>query len=77
MAATPLNYAAEYAQALANAFPYVLNFGELYSTPNNNVYRWDGANTIKIPSITTTGRTDANRDVVGLATRNYDNSWET
>ena len=30
-----INYAAQYAQALAQMYPYVLNFGALYATPNN------------------------------------------
>lgn len=72
-----LNYATEYSRALAQAFPYVLNFGALYNTPNNNVYRWINAKTIEIPSISTTGRVDADRDTIATAQRNYNNSWET
>ena len=72
-----LNYATEYSRALAQAFPYVLNFGALYATPNNNRYRWVNAKTIEIPSITTTGRVNADRDTVAFAQRNYDNAWET
>ena len=74
---SPLNYATEYSRALAQAFPYVLNFGALYATPNNNRYRWVNAKTIEIPSISTTGRVNANRDTVAFAQRNYDNAWET
>ena len=72
-----LNYATEYSRALSQMFPYVLNFGDLYSTPNNNRYRWVNAKTIEIPSISTTGRVDADRDTVAFAQRNYDNAWET
>lgn len=72
-----LNYAKEYSRALSQMWPYVLNFGELYSTPNNNRYRWVNAKTIEIPSISTTGRVDADRDTVAFAQRNYDNAWET
>lgn len=72
-----MNYAKEYSRALAQAFPYVLNFGALYATPNNNRYRWVNAKTIEIPSISTTGRVNANRDTVAFAQRNYDNAWET
>lgn len=72
-----VNYATEYSRALAQAFPYTLNFGKLYSTPNNNRYRWVNAKTIEIPSISTTGRVNANRDTVAFAQRNYDNAWET
>lgn len=72
-----LNYAKEYSRALAQAFPYVLNFGALYATENNNRYRWVNAKTIEIPSISTTGRVDSDRDSIGTAQRNYDNAWET
>lgn len=72
-----INYAKEYSRALAQAFPYVLNFGALYNTPNNGTYRWVNAKTIEIPSITTTGRVSASRDTIGTAQRNYDNAWET
>ena len=72
-----LNYAVEYSRALAQAFPYVLNFGKLYATPNNGRYRWVNAKTIEIPSIRTTGRVNADRDTIGVAARNYDNAWET
>ena len=71
-----LNYATEYSRALAQAFPYVLNFGALYNTPNNNRYRWVNAKTIEIPSISTTGRVNADRDSIAVAQRNYDNAWE-
>ena len=72
-----VNYATQYQRALSQAFPYVLNFGALYSTPNNGRYRWVNAKTIEIPSISTTGRVNADRDTIATATRNYDNAWET
>lgn len=71
-----INYATQYGQALAQAFPYVLNFGRLYATPNNGRYRVTGAKTIEIPTISTTGRVAADRDTIATATRNYDNAWE-
>lgn len=72
-----INYAAQYSAALANAFPYVLNFGALYATPNNGRYRMgEDGKTIYIPNLSTTGRVDANRDTIAMATRNYDNAWE-
>ena len=73
---TALNYAKEYSQALAQAFPYALYFGALYNTPNNCRYNWTGAKTIEIPTISTTGRVDADRDTIGNAARNYNNAWE-
>lgn len=72
-----VNYATEYSNALAQKFPFVLNFGALYSTPNNGRYRWVNAKTIEIPSISTTGRVDADRDSIATAQRNYSNAWET
>lgn len=72
-----LNYATEYSRALSQMWPYVLNFGALYNTPNNGRYRWVNAKTIEIPSITTTGRVNANRDTIALAQRNYQNAWES
>lgn len=73
----PINYAASYARELSQAYPYVLNFGALYATPNNGRYRMgaDGK-TIYIPSISTTGRVAADRDTIAQAARNYDNAWE-
>ena len=72
-----LNYATEYQRALEQAFPYSLYFGALYSTPNNGRFRWVNSKTIEIPSISTTGRTDADRDSISTAQRNYNNAWET
>lgn len=71
-----LNYAKAYAQALAQAYPNVLHFAALRSTENDSRYKWTGAKTIEIPSLSTTGRVDGNRDTIGTATRNYDNAWE-
>lgn len=71
-----LNYAKAYSQALAQAYPYVLHFAALRSTENDSRYRWVNANTIEIPSLTTTGRVDADRDTIGVAKRNFNNAWE-
>lgn len=71
-----VSYADEYQKELSQWFPYVLNFGALYATPNNNRFRWTSSKTIEIPSIRTSGRTNADRDSIGIAQRNYDNAWE-
>lgn len=72
-----INYAAQYARELAQAYPYVLNFGALYATPNNGRYRiGEDGKTVYIPRLSTTGRVDSDRDTIAMATRNYDNSWE-
>ena len=70
-----LNYADEYQRALEQNFPWVLNYGALYATPNNGKYRWVNSKTIEIPSISTTGRVDADRDTIAFAQRNYQNAW--
>lgn len=75
--ANALKYAESYGRALEQMYPYKLYFGALYNTPNNNRFRWVDSKTIKIPSIATTGRTNASRDSIGTAQRNYENDWET
>ena len=72
-----LNYADDYQRALEQNFPWVLNYGALYSTPNNGRFRWVNSKTIEIPSIKTTGRVDADRDTIAFAQRNFSNAWET
>lgn len=71
-----INYAEQYGTALAQAFPNVLHFGALYSTPNNSIYKIVDAKTIKIPVITTKGRKAGNRNSISGFTRNHDNDWE-
>lgn len=75
--AAPLNYAIQYAKALANNYPYVLHFGALYNTPNNAKYKVVDAQTIKIPKLKTTGRIDGSRDNISNKQRNFSNEWET
>lgn len=45
-------------------------------TENDSRYKWVNGNTIKIPTLTTTGRVDADRDTIAVAKRNYNNAWE-
>ena len=73
-----VNYAESYERALAQAYPNVLNFGELYNVANNQVYKFVDSKTIHIPSISVSGRKNVNRDVIdGTFQRNVDNSFET
>lgn len=72
-----VNYAEAYERALAQAYPNVLNFGELYATANNRIYTFLNAKTIHIPSISVTGRSNVNRDAIdGTFKRNVDNNFE-
>lgn len=72
-----VNYAEQYSRALSQNFPYVLNFGKLFNTPNNSLYKVIDAKTIKIPSVSTSGRKDGSRDEITGFSRNVDNDWET
>ena len=73
-----VNYAEAYERALAQAYPNVLNFGELYNVANNQTYKFVDVKTIHIPSISVTGRKNVNRDSIdGVFNRNVDNEWET
>ena len=72
-----VNYAESYERSLAQAYPHVLHFGELYSTANNSIYTFLNAKTIHIPSISVTGRKNVNRDAIdGVFNRNVDDSYE-
>lgn len=71
-----VNYAQQYSQALAQAYPYVLHFAALRNTENDSRYKWVNGNTIQIPTLTTSGRTDGDRDSIETAKRNYSNAWE-
>ena len=73
-----VNYAESYERALAQTYPNVLNFGELYNVANNQTYKFVDSKTIHIPSISVTGRKNVNRDAIdGNFQRNVDNSFET
>ncbi len=70
-----INYAESYQAELAQAYPYVLHFAALRSTPNDTRFKWDGAQTIKVPTVTTKGRVNGSRDSITVAKRNFDNAW--
>ncbi|MDU4889779.1 MAG: capsid protein [Clostridium sp.] len=72
-----INYATQYAKELANAYPYVLYSGRLWSAENANKYKPVDAKTIKIPKLSTTGRVNGDRTTIGDFSQNFSNSWET
>ena len=73
-----LNYAEKYERALAQAYPNVLHFSELHASPNNALYKFLDAKTIKIPFLTTSGRKNVNRDAIdGTFARNVDKDDQT
>ncbi|MBQ8904157.1 MAG: capsid protein [Oscillospiraceae bacterium] len=71
------NYAVQYSKELANAYGYVLNFGQLWNTENSERYKVINAKTIQIPNLTVGGRVSGNRDTIGSFSRNWNNGWET
>lgn len=71
-----LNYATEYSQALAQAYPYTLYFGALWSAVKPDI-KFLNSNTIQLPSLKVKGRKNGNRDTIGTFGRNFDNEWET
>lgn len=70
-----LNYATEYSQALAQAYPYTLYFGALWTATKENV-KFLNSSTIQLPSLKVKGRKNGNRDTIGTFGRNFDNEWE-
>jgi hypothetical protein len=72
-----VNYATQYAKELANAYPYALYSGALWSTENSSKYKVVDAKTIKIPKLSTKGRVDGDRATIGGFTQNFSNDWET
>lgn len=73
----PLNYAAQYGRELANAYPYLSYFGDLWNAGESQRFKPLQGKTVYIPSMTTTGAKAVNRDRIdGVFTRNFDNNWE-
>lgn len=73
---TNLNYAKEYSQALAQAYPYTLYFGALWSATKPDV-NFLNSNTVILPSLTVKGRSNGDRDSIGSFGRNFNNAEET
>ena len=73
----PVNYAVEYARELANAYPYLSYFSEIWNGPNSDKYKPVKGKTIMIPSMTTSGARAVNRDHIdGQFNRNWNNDWQ-
>lgn len=73
----PINYAKQYAQELANAYPYLNYFGEVYSSPNNSKYRAVNAQTVLVPSMNVSGARMVDRNqITGQINRNFNVVYE-
>ena len=71
-----VDYAKEYGQALANAYPYLSCFPEIWAGENARLYKPGIGKTMYIPTLTTSGARAADRDqVTGAFSRNWNNSF--
>lgn len=80
MAFTPttVNYAAEYSRALANAYPYISYFGDIWASPNSNQYKPGLGKTMYIPSLTVAGAHAVDRDnITGAFSRRWNNDLQS
>ena len=73
-----LNYAAQYGRELANAYPYLSYYADLWNQGESSRFRPLRGKTVYIPSMSTTGARAVNRDRIdGVFTRNFDVNWES
>ena len=73
----PLNYAAQYGRELANAYPYLSYYGDLWNAGESQRFRPLQGKTVYLPSMSTTGAKAVNRDSIdGQFKRNFDLDWE-
>ena len=74
---TNVNYAAEYSRALAQAYPYLSYFGQIWAGENSGRYRPGMGKTMYIPTLEVGGARDVNRDqITGTFNRNWNNAWQ-
>ena len=72
-----MNYAAQYSRELANAYPYLSYYGDLWNQGESVRFRPLRGKTVYIPSLSTTGARAVNRDRIdGVFTRNFDLDWQ-
>lgn len=72
-----VNYAVQYSQALANVYPYLSYFNEVWNSPNSSTYRPVNGKTVMIPSLTVSGARAVDRDqITGNFSRNFNNQYQ-
>ena len=75
-----LNYADSYQKALQKRYSEngILYSEKLWNSPSNNLIKWVGAKTVKLPKLLIkNGRKDRARRSITNASTNYENQWET
>lgn len=74
----PINYAAQYGKELANAYPYLSYYGDLWNQGEAQRFRPLTGKTVYIPSMSTSGARAANRDqITGVFNRNANIDWQS
>lgn len=72
-----INYAVQYGRELANAYPYLSYFGEIWGSQNSQRFRPINANSIMIPSMEVSGAKAVDRNNLnGVFARNFNLTWE-
>lgn len=72
-----INYAKQYGRELANAYPYLSHYGDLWNGGESQRFKPLMGKTVYIPSMKTTGARAANRDqITGTFNRNFAIDWE-
>ncbi len=84
-----LNYAVDYSKAMANAYPFLSYFSDLYGSPNSATYKPVSGKSVAVQSMTVSGARAVNRDSIdGNFSRNFntdeqvltmrqDREWDT
>jgi hypothetical protein len=73
----PINYAKQYGKELANAYPYLSYFADLWNQGEAARFRPLTGKTVMIPSMTVSGARAANRDqITGIFNRNFNVEWQ-
>lgn len=72
-----INYAVQYGRELANAYPYLSYFGDIWGSQNSRRFRPINANSIMIPSMTVAGAHAVDRNNMnGQFSRKFNLAWE-
>lgn len=72
-----LNYAAQYQRELANAYPYLSYYGDLWGQGEGERFRPLRGKTVYIPAMTVSGARAVNRNSIdGNFSRNFDINWQ-
>ena len=74
--AVDVNYAAEYSRAVADMYPYLSYFGEIWGSQNSNLYKPGMGKTVYIPTLSVGGAHAVDRDeITGAFSRKWNNEF--